>query len=56
MEWVLQPGDHFVFEWLEGDGRLLGGFYHSAAALVISEGSCQARMWNSEGEELSMIG
>lgn len=56
MEYVLKPGDHFIFEWPEGDGKLLGGFYHSATSLTVDQGSADIRLWNSHGEELSIVG
>jgi hypothetical protein len=56
MEYVLKSGDHFVFDWAEGDGELLGTFNHTATSLTIGEGNGPARMWNSRGEEISMIG
>jgi hypothetical protein len=56
MEYVLEPGDHFVFEWVDEMGTLPGAFDHTSTSLTISEGSVSARMWNSRGDELSMIG
>jgi hypothetical protein len=56
-EYVIQPDDHLVVEWPEGPGGLLGGIDHSSSGLVISEpGNGMSRIWNSSGEELSIVG
>ncbi|WP_125778244.1 hypothetical protein [Antribacter gilvus] len=56
MEYVLQPGDHFEFEWEDVTGDLIGTIDHQPHTITIGEGSGRARMWNSNGDELSMLG
>ncbi|WP_328913318.1 MULTISPECIES: hypothetical protein [unclassified Streptomyces] len=56
-EYVVRAGDHLIVEWPDGPGGLLGGIDHSPDGLVISEpGNGLSRIWNSRGEELSILG
>jgi hypothetical protein len=55
-EYVLQPHDYFEFEWEEGPGPLVGTIDHAPDTITICEGGGRARMWNSNGDEMSMIG
>lgn len=55
-EYVLDPGDYFEFEWEESRGSLIGTIDHSPDTVTIGEGSGRARMWNSNGEEMSTLG
>lgn len=59
-EYDVQPGDHLIIEWPEGgeeSGGLLPGIDHSPEGLVISEpGTGLCRIWNANGEELSILG
>jgi hypothetical protein len=55
-EYVLAPGDHFVFEWLEEPGSLLGSIDHEPSQITIGQPNGTARMWNSQGEEMSIVG
>ncbi len=58
MEYVLAPGDHVIYEWNDGAGSssLGGGIVHEASTLTIGEAGGQSRLWNSRGEEMSIIG
>jgi hypothetical protein len=56
MEYTLAPGDHFVFQ-LTGETEPLPiEIVHSETTLTFSEGSARARLWDSKGTELSLIG
>jgi len=55
-EYMLQPGDYYEFEWEDAPGPLLGMIIHEPDVITIGEGNGRARMWNSRGEEMSMIG
>jgi len=55
-EYVLQPGDYFEFEWEDAPGPLIGTIDHAPGLITIGEGNGRARMWNSHGEEISMLG
>ena len=55
-EYVLQPGDYYEFEWEDAPGLLVGTIDHEPDVITIGQGSGRARMWNSRGEEMSMLG
>ena len=55
-EYVLPPDDYFEFEWEDTPGPLVGTIGHKPDMVIIGEGSGRARMWNSKGDEMSMIG
>lgn len=56
-EYAIEAGDHLIVEWPEGPGGLLGAVEHSPSGLVIGEpGNGLSRIWNSNGEELSILG
>lgn len=55
-EYTLSPGDYFEFEWEESDGGPIGMVEHGQDTVTISEGGGRSRMWNSDGDEMSMIG
>lgn len=57
-EYVLQPGEYFDFEWEDPPAELaglIGSITHEPDVITIGEGGGRARMWNSDGEEMSMI-
>jgi hypothetical protein len=56
MEYVLAPGDHFVFEWPEEPNSMAGSIEHEPGQITIGQSNSKARIWNSHGEELSMFG
>jgi hypothetical protein len=58
MEYVVEPGDHLVYEWsvLSSTSTLLGSIGHEPSTITIGEASGPSRLWNSRGEELSIIG
>jgi hypothetical protein len=37
MEYVLDPGDHFVFEWADAMGTVVGAFDHTSTSVTIDE-------------------
>jgi hypothetical protein len=53
---LLEPGDHLVFEWGDEYAGLDGGFVHTPTTLTIHQGSPDARMWDSRGNEMALIG
>lgn len=55
-EYVLQPGDYFEFEWEDAPGTPIGMIEHAPDTITIGEGNGRARMWNSNGDEMSMLG
>ena len=58
MEYVLAPGDHVIYEWIEATdpSSLTGSVTHEASTLTIGEAGGPSRLWNSQGEEMSIIG
>jgi hypothetical protein len=58
MEYVLAPGDHVIYEWTDdtGSSPLIGTIAHEPSTLTIGEAGGQSRLWNSRGEEMSIIG
>lgn len=56
-EYVVEAGDHLIVEWPDGPDGLLGSIDRLPDGLVISErGNGLSRIWNSKGEELSILG
>jgi hypothetical protein len=56
-EYTVAPGDYVTIEWPDGPGGLLGGIDYEPGSLTISEpGNGLARIWTSQGEELSILG
>jgi len=55
MEYVLEPGDHFVFEDVDEEDALLVEDAHMPQTLTIWTQST-SRMWDSRGNEMSLIG
>jgi hypothetical protein len=55
-EYVLQPGDYFEFEWEDAPGAPIGMIEHAPDTVTVAEGAGRARMWNSDGNEMSMLG
>ncbi|SNT29805.1 hypothetical protein SAMN05421812_104331 [Asanoa hainanensis] len=56
-EYSIGAGDHMVVEWPDADGPLMGTIQHSPTGLTVGEPSGRmARIWNSSGAELSILG
>ena len=58
MEYVLATGDHVVYEWTDGTSSspVIGTITHEPSTLTIGEAGGQSRLWNSQGDEMSIIG
>jgi hypothetical protein len=58
MEYVLAPGEHVIYEWTDGTGSssLIRAIVHEPSTLTIGEAGGPSRLWNSQGEEMSIIG
>lgn len=56
MEYLLQSGDYFEFEGQHAPGKLIWSIGHEPDVITIGQEGGAARMWNSSGEEMSMIG
>jgi hypothetical protein len=55
-EYVLAPGDHLVFEWLDLPDSLHGSIEHEAGRITVGVPNARSRVWNSQGDELSIYG
>lgn len=55
-EYVLQLGDYMGFEWEDEPGQLAWTVDHAPDLITVGQGIVQARMLNSHGEEMSMLG
>jgi len=55
-EYTLQSGDYFEFQWDESERGPVGMIEHGQDTVTVSEGGGRSRMWNSNGDEMSMIG